>query len=145
MHRLTSLLLIVFAGLLVAGCGKGKTTDDGKKPKDDGEKYVLYHTEEETHHLRVVIDAEKKHIKVTVYDERNSKLKPLVTDSLTMDLGKEQIELNAETAKEGGNTAFAATHDRLAQAVDHKKVLFQGKVGEKKEPIVFKLDTQHAK
>lgn len=157
MHFMKRLLLggalLMLTLVFVTGCqrDKGKkpqATTTGETQAKDEVDYMLFHTKDETHHVRLKIDQGDKKATATIYDSENKEIKPIEAESLTLNLTdpKAQIMLKAQRAKgdpEGKSSVFVAEHERLAKDVSPEKIEIAGKIAGKN--YVFELDKEHGK
>jgi hypothetical protein len=122
------------------------TVDKGPKGSED---YLLFHTKDESHHVRLKLDRDKKLAEATIYDGENKEIKPIEAETLTLnvtDNNKAQIVLKAQPSAsdpKGKSSVFIGEHERLSEDITPEKTEIAGKIGGKN--YAFELDKEHGK
>jgi hypothetical protein len=154
---LSAVCLLMAAGVFSVGCNKKEAESPTTKPTEVAsdpriKEGWLYHTEGETHHIRLKIDKTSKELRALVLDGEAKKIQPVTAKSLKLYVlkTKPQVEIVFEPKPEkddgeGKSSVFVAKGDALPKDVDKKNLEFTTEIEGKSYSFKFDPDDTHGK
>jgi hypothetical protein len=143
---------LVLSALVVAGCNTKKDEDKptSKPTEVTGDPRIgegdLYHTDDETHHVRLKVDREKNEVRALLLDGKAKKIEPIDGKSLKLFIPKTKVDFVLEAKPEKGDgdgkcSVFVAKADGLPKDYNKKNVKMTTEIGGKS--YEFKFDDEH--